>query len=85
MRGARGTSGDGEFAKVQFDDKLVDVAIKGENVFDKIFFGIPSWPEDFMARALRAVHPKSLDVYTSPLVHGQGVQGWTSQVAGCIH
>ena len=68
MRGARGTSGDGEFAKVQFDDKLVDVAIKGENVFDKIFFGIPSGPEDFMARALRAGHPKSLDVYTSPLV-----------------
>ena len=66
VRGARGKSSDGDFASVKFDDKfddkLVDVALKGEDVFDKIFFGIPSSPEDFIARALKAGHPRSLQI-----------------------
>ena len=67
-------SSDGDFASAKFDDKfddkLVDVALNGEDVFDKIFFGIPSSPEDFIARALKAGHPRSLHAYTSPLVVG---------------
>ena len=70
-RGARCrcSAGDGDFASIKFDDKLVDAALEGEDVFDKIFFGIPNGPEEFIARALKAGHPRSLDAYSSQLVN----------------